>query len=278
MHFDLLNAPDARELGRALIDSLYRGARALRLDARLMVSYEPRAGSVLVLYGMGGRDRHPHALRHLQDGGTLVCLDAGYWQRGLDPRRRKYRVSINGFHPPQYVMRGPDPGEARWLDAGLSIEDAGGYVKGPIMLVGNAPKSIAVGAGGWAQKKSQQIRATFPTRRIVYRPKPKRPHEPGVAFDALSVEPIDQALRTVSLVVCKHSNVAVDACRLGVPVVCDDGAAAAIYPSRLVDAGLQPSPALRREFLHRLAWWQWSPEEWEQGRAWVWLTETLGAL
>ena len=137
------------------------------------------------------------------------------------------------------------------------------------MLVGIGPKSNAVGAAGWVQSKARELMATFPGRKIVYRPKPNSPME--LARFRLSVGPIDAALQGISLVVCRHSNVAVDACRMGVPVVCDDGAAAAIYPKLLSDKDNQPSEAVRMEFLHRLAWWQYSADEPEL--IWKWIKQ-----
>ena len=71
-----------------------------------------------------------------------------------------------------------------------------------------------------------------------------------------------------------HSNVGVDACRMVVPVVTDDGAAAAIYPRRLEDWENQPSESTRTEFLDRLAWWQWSANE--SRSMWNWLLAQLG--
>jgi hypothetical protein len=129
------------------------------------------------------------------------------------------------------------------------------------MLVGNSPKANAVGAGGWAKTKSMELAKRMPERRIIYRPKPGKPAERGVIYHDISAGPIAQALEGVSLVVCRHSNVAVDACMAGVPVVCEGGAAAEIYPHTLEDAGIQPSYLVRREFLNRLAWWQWSADE-----------------
>jgi hypothetical protein len=89
---------------------------------------------------------------------------------------------------------------------------------------------------------------------------------------------IEAVLASASLVVCRHSNVAVDACRMGIPVVCNDGAAAAIYPSRLEDEAMQPSFETRAEFLRRLAWWQWSAAEMSSGAIWPWLTGVLNEL
>lgn len=222
---------------------------------------------MLVIYGLGGPDRMDIGMRHIAAGNTLVAFDLGYWDRKLPLSDRKYRVAVDGFHPRQ-VMQGAAPPAKRWAAANLDIAPDH-EVKGPIMLVGNAPKSVAAGAGSWTAKKSRELRAQFPNARILYRPKPKRPHERGVIFDELSTAPIESELSRVSLVVCRHSNVAVDACRLGVPVVCDDGAAACIYPQRLQDYQNQPAFELRREFLHRLAYWQWSANEANQ--FWDWL-------
>lgn len=229
-----------------------------------------RPCKILVLYGLGGANRHQVAMDHLRSGGRLVALDVGYW--GRTGGQRKYRVAIDGFHSPQYVMRGPDPGGARFLQSGLKVH-RGQSGDGPIMLVGNAPKSNRVGAQGWSAEKSRELRLAFPGTEILYRPKPKRPIEPGVDHDGVIEGPIDDALGRVSLVVCRHSNVAVDACRLGVPVVCDDGAAAAIYPRQLSDFRNQPSYDTRVQFLQRLAWWQWSAGE--AGKFWMWLERTL---
>lgn len=239
-------------------------------DARI-VTGAIRPDAVLMLYGLGGADRLPIAEAHRKRGGTYVAFDLGYWDRGS--KGRKFRVSVNGFHSPDLVMHTRSD-SSRWHESGLQTTQAGNP-NGPILLIGNAPKSNAVGAAGWTQAKAREIREKFPGRKLLYRPKPRRPVEPGVLCDGHSADPIEVALANASLVVCRHSNVAVDACRMGVPVVCDDGAAAAIYPQRLEDADQQPSVRTRREFLHRLAWWQWSTEEVREPLFWEWLGELL---
>lgn len=266
VQFDVLNSPLANTRAQGLMRALLEGAPGL--DIREFAG-EPRPDAYVVLYGLGGRDRIQYANRE-----RLIAFDAGYWDRkGPD---RRYRVAIGGFHSPQHVMGGPYPGGGRWALSGMDIApDRVG--SGPILLVGNGPKSNAVGAEGWTRDKSRELRAKFPGQKILYRPKPKRPLEQGVSHDGVASGAIDDVLRGVSLVVCRHSNVAVDACRMGVPVVCDDGAAAAIYPQRVEDAERQPSPELREEFLHRLAWWQWSAAECRSGMFWGWITGVLNA-
>jgi hypothetical protein len=270
--FDVLTTASMRSRPTQLMEALYASAAAHGVDAMHMRSYKPRSGSTLVLYGLGGNDRLPHAIQHQDRGGHVVSWDAGYWDRKTVDRR--YRISIDGFHCPHRIMGGENPGPVRWNASGLAIEKRA-RGRGDIILIGNGPKSGAVGAAGWAATKSREIREKIPGRRIVYRPK-RHYIEPGVMSDAAALGvSIEKVLEQASLVVCRHSNVAVDACRLGIPVVCEDGAAAAIYPSRLEDARAQPSEETRREFLHRLAWWQWTESEIRRGDCWPWLLRQL---
>ena len=269
--FDLFYPADATNTGRGVMKSLQMGAARAGVDAVSMTAYAPRPGSTLITFGAGGPDRLPHFRKH---PGPVVAWDLGYWDRhGEDKRAIKFRVSIGDLHCPDLIMRGQAPGPERFEAAGLPTGEAADPA-GPILLVGNSPKSIFAGAGGWTANAARSLRQRFPGRRILYRPKPGRGQdEAGVDHDGVSTAPIDQTLQGVALVVCRHSNVAVDACRWGVPVVCADGAVAAIYPYEL--DGQQPGEALRREFLHRLAWWQWSRYEMEDGQAWRWLQERL---
>lgn len=272
--FDLLISPATPPNGRDLLHAMRRSAP---VDTRV-VSNRADPDSVLMLYGMGGADRFDLALHHVATGGLLVAWDIGYWDRKGSRVHRKLRVSINGMHPARYVMQGKLPGPERWK-ASRQIVAPDPDRDGVVVLVGNGPKSNAVGAEGWAAAKSREIREKMPNARILYRPKPRRPFDRGVECDeADAVSAIDGLLRRASLVVCRHSNVAVDACRMGVPVVCDDGAAAAIYPQRIEDRAQQPSQALRREFLQRLAWWQWSTHEAAQGEVWPWLLGVLDEI
>lgn len=265
MTYGILRAGGMVRKARLMMDAF---ARSAPVGSMVFSRYRPC--DVLLVYGLGGANRHQVGMDHVAAGGRLVALDVGYWQRVGGGRR--WRVAIDGFHSPQYVMRGPDPGAARFRQAGLKVH-GDRRIDGPIMLVGNAPKSNRVGAQGWSARKARELRQAFPGREVLYRAKPKRPLEPGVDYNGVIEGGIDEALRRVSLVVCRHSNVAVDACRLGVPVVCDDGAAAAIYPQSLADYRRQPDFELRREFLHRLAWWQWSMDEGPQ--FWAWLEGVL---
>ena len=241
-----------------------------RSGVKCKISFKYECCDALVLYGLGGADRYRVGMDHIEAGKPLLSFDIGYWSRKLP--NRKYRFSLNGLHP-SMVMVCKHSGPGRFLESKLVIETIKTKKNGPIMLVGNAPKSIAVGAQDWTARTSKEIREQFPDRQIVYRPKPKRPVEHDVVCDRVSSGPIESELKNISLVVCRHSNVAVDACFLGIPVVCTDGAAAGIYPNLLSDYYRQPDAATRVEFLHRLAYWQWGAYEVKQ--FWQWFFETF---
>lgn len=276
VRFQILISEFMPQRGKRYLQAAHRGAKRLGLDVSVRNFYDADPGQVLVTYGLGGKDRLPAATAHMAAGGRLVAFDAGYWDRTSSESCRKYRVSLDGFHSPNYLFAVPFGGAQRWRDSGLTISQSGNPA-GPIILAGCGPKSNAVGAQGWSARISREIRRTWPDREVLYRPKPRRPPENDVVCTGYSGGDIESALAGASLVVCRHSNVAVDACRMGVPVVCEDGAAAAIYPSTLSRFTEQPSKEIRREFLKRLAWWQWSANECEQGEMWRWLIGALNA-
>lgn len=283
MLVDCLVTPGTMWKGRRLVEAVHEGAQKAGFSSRIVTNGKVRDGAYIVLYGLGGTDRIRFAGKP-----NVISLDAGYWERSIGLEVRKFRVSIGGFHCPQRIFLGPNPGPDRWNESGLSIAETGGNPEGPILLVGNGPKSNRIGALNWCAEMSCRLRKWLPDKTIWYRPKPKRAHDEGVDYDALAEKiNIDSVLAQCSVVVCRHSNVAVDAARLAVPCVCEDGAASAIY---FTPWALEPTPSgfgmrnccpvypeRRREFLHRLAWWQWSMAEMRAGMFWPWITKQLEA-
>src|SRR5207247_6184250 len=111
----------------------------------------------------------------------------------------------------------------------------------------------------WERAALLRIRRVYPVRPIIYRPK----NEDGTILPGtrkMAGMPIEQVLRRASLVMCRHSNVAVDACIAGVPAVCEDGAASWLYNNDLENP-TNPTYEQRLRFLRNLAWWQWRPTE-----------------
>lgn len=255
MRFGILATHSTSTKAIRFLRALYEAAEPLGIEARYFDQYQPC--DVLILYGLGGPDRLPIAESHRAQGKLFFAFDLGYW--GREDKDRVFRLSINSNHPSN-VMAGPRPDSRRFDAAGLSITNVFDP-DGPVMLIGNSTKSRVFGTDGWAAERSKEIRSVFGERQLIYRPKPKHPIEPKTRYDLLSSGPVEEALIGVSLVVCRHSNVAIDACLMGVPVVCEGGAGAEIYPNRLEDYRKQPSAETRLEFLHRLAWWQYRSSE-----------------
>jgi len=224
---------------------------------------------LLVLWGPGSPLRWPAMRAQLAAGKHVICADLAYWSRD-----QKIRLSIDAAHPQAWVLRRDWPA-ARFLADPVRLEHTFDP-SGPIVMAGIGAKA-AVQYGEqverWEAAQVARCHALWPQRRIWYR----RKRGQGTIANgttAASEGPIDQVLRGASLVVTWHSNVAIDAMRLGIPVVCRDGAAAAVYPSEIT-ADLAPlDPALRQCYLQNLAWFQWSASE--APACWHWLQELLG--
>lgn len=225
----------------------------------------------LILYGPGGLDRVEPMAAQRKKGGRVICWDAAYWDR-----KRKLRVSIDHAHPQHYVMRRVWPADRLAKDR---IKPKEFYdPKGPVLIASVGTKSRAqYGAEtieAWEQATVDACLAKWPNRRIWYRPKPHHPATvPRGAALLASVTEIDSALAGASLLATWHSNVAVDAIRLGIPVVCVDGAAAAVASPHVPDEPVPLPLDVRDRFLENLAYFQWAPTE--AAQVWIFLRELL---
>ena len=170
------------------------------------------------------------------------------------------RVSIDTDHPQDWLDATPaDP--SRWNAHKIRLrEDV--HAMGHIILVGLGHKSRSyLGLPNWERDKLAELRRRFPEHEVIYRPKPRRPF-PNLSCTTDDTSPIEALLQNAALVVCRHSNVAVDAAIAGVPFECENGAAMWLlrrpftYESRL-------------EFLRKLAWWQWHKGEAQQAWSFI---------
>ena len=247
----LIDAPMAQR-GKRMLQALADTAPA---DSLISSSYTGTR-RLLVMYGAGLAQRQQAARAHLRRGGRVVMWDLGYWDRD-----DAMRMSVDGLHPtPAQIAAAPAAGRRQ-----VALrEDAD--PAGPVLLIGIGPKSAAL-LGlqflEWESMVLARLKATMPGRRVLWRPKGR--HAVQLQGAKLRHEMnIEEALRGCSLVVCRHSNVAVDACVAGVPVSCEGGAALALY-------GGNPAPTKeqRAEFLARLSWFNWRPAEAAQAWAWI---------
>lgn len=222
------------------VNALYRGDRRL-----------------LMMYGPGAPRRMPIIKAHLAAGGRVAMWDLGYWNR-----ETAMRLSIDALHPkPEHLAMAPAARRAFVLR-----EDS--KPDGPVLLIGLGAKSVfAYGIKApmvWERARLKELRRRVPERQIHWRPKGDKPTPPLPGTVMAHSMTIEKALRGCSLVVCRHSNVAVDACVAGIPVECEDGAALALYRDNPA-----PTAEQRMEFLGRLSWFEWDRSEAPAAWAWV---------
>jgi hypothetical protein len=204
----------------------------------------------LVLFGVGAAVHDQARRAQIKRGGRALIWDLGYF--GRKKGTGFLRASIDQDHPQELLDRTP-PDPSRWDRLGIALRedaDPGGF----ILLVGLGSKSRKyLNVVDWEQRALSSLRVRFPGRTVLHRPKPG--HEsPKLHCERDADTPIDTLLRGCSLVVCRHSNVAVDAVIAGVPFETADGAA--VWLAR------RPfTPENRLDFLRRLAWWQWMSTE-----------------
>lgn len=216
----------------------------------------------LVLFGVGAAERNEARQRQRARGKRAILWDMGYVRR--EKAGGHLRLSIDDDHPQRW-LDATVPAPSRWEALGVPLrEDAN--PDGPIILVGLGTKSrLYLKDAHWEARTLADLQRRYPGRAVIHRPKP------GHDFTKLHCErdtetPIDVLLRGASLVVCRHSNVAVDAAIAGVPFECVDGAAFWLM-------GRSFSVENRLDFLRRLAWWQWRVKE--AAAAWAFIARTL---
>lgn len=246
--------------GQRILQALHRAAAPGRVSiTRRYQGNHP----VLVLYGAGSEYRQGAIARHKANGGRVVMMDLGYWDRD-----HRMRMSVDEHHPTAaHFAIDPPAGVERWIPQLREDWDP----HGPVLLIGNGKKArahLGMTPLEWEVRKLAELRARFPERTVYYRPKGKKNGEEDIGAPMRHAMTIEDAIKRCALVVCKHSNVAVDACIAGVPVECEDGAAFHLYRH-----GANPSREQRTAFLKRLAWWQWHYNE--AGACWAWIERVL---
>lgn len=249
MDCEVLICSGTASRGSIMLAAMVAAAHQAGMNCLVDDQYRARS-KWLMTYGLGHTERRKWVDAHLQNGGRLIGWDLGYWDRS-----QSMRLTIDADHPQRLLH---DFGKERFERSALQLRnDYDAF--GPIVLVGLGRKQRAAlhdSTMRWESNKLKQIRAAYPDKQILYRPK-RTENLRGVKSVSGSIE---QVLKGASLIVCRHSNVAVDACFAGIPVVCEDGIAAALYENDLLHP-VNPDIRARLQFLQNVAWWQWKPSE-----------------
>lgn len=252
--------------GKAWLLPCFQGAWAAGLNPKITSAYTGEAEWLSVM-GIGDQRYFDARKEHFESNRPVACWDMGYFGKSKELINCYCRVSLNADHPTHAALEATEPRPSRWAIQGIALRDDFDP-DGHVVVVGMGPKSHDyIGEHDWEQGALERAQARFPHRRIVYRPKPRRHALVPVRWHDLADNmPIMQALKGASLVICRHSNVAIDACIAGVPVECEAGAAHWLY-SRTP----RPSYKERVDFLQRLAWWQYRLWPTDMERGWKFL-------
>lgn len=237
--FEVLIDKPGSERGRRMMEAL---AECDRCEVTSKYQGECK---YLVVYGVGAEHRLRARTQHQARGGHVAMWDLGYWDRD-----ESLRLAVDAFHPTAAQLALAPVGQRKRFELRMDADP-----DGPILLIAMGNKSAAMlgfQPKQWETAKRSSLRKRFPGKAITLRQKHR------------NEMPIEEAMRGCSMVVCRHSNVGVDACIAGLPVECEDGAAFALYESKSA-----PSEDDRREFLRRLGWWNWFPNEAQQALSWI---------
>lgn len=197
---------------------------------------------ILMLWGYGRPDHAAAVKRHLSEGGRAIMWDLGYFGK----HEGYCRVSLDYWHP-QHLLDGtlPNPERLDKFDIKLRNDFS---PDGKVIIAGLGDKSRKfLGLLGWEVRMLKR----YP-RAIIKKKRGKMA--------------IEEALKGASLLVCRHSNCAIDATISGVPFECSDGAAMWLRDKPFTKEN-------RVDFLRRLAWWQWKADEAEE--AWSFIGQRL---
>ena len=217
------------------------------------ITAKPRKAAVVVSYGWKRQEIY-------RQYPAFVYADLGYWDRD-----NYHRFAVNSWGPESYVCGGHPAN--RFQRLGLKIKPWN-MAGSEIVVAGHSFKSArdhGLEYQAWESRVIERLQGCgFP---IVYRPKPGDKHAKPIPGTQMDQRPIGEALASARAWVTHHSNSAVDALVAGVPVHCETGAAAAFSVS-LDEIVNPPMRQGREQFLHDVAWLQWTFDEMRSGECW----------
>lgn len=233
-------------------------------------------GEVAVFYGLQGNLARIFK-DYVKAGLKAVYIDLGYWQRHQDGRYNGYhKLCVNSRHPTAYFQNKAHD-DARWRR--LNQPDMEPWRRhGEQIIVAGMSEKAARAEGFAAQQWERQaveVLRKHTQRQIVYRPKPNwngaTPIHNSVFGDKSL--PLHTALKNCHALVTHHSNAAIEALQMGVPVFVMDGVAVPMGIRDLEQIENPIHPEDRQQWAQDLAYTQWTLAEMHSGAAWRHLRE-----
>lgn len=256
-------------LGNAFV----RGAARHKVKAEvreLVATPDFKGADAVAMVGVKSR-RLFHAC--LAAGVVPIILDKGYVRTRRPGERvwEYWRVAVGDHHPTAGLMDEAMPADRwegleleckRWRPSGLQILLAGSSAKYHEFYGLPEPTEWATSVVGELRKHT--------TRPIVYRPKPSWDGAvpiPGTHFSGPK-ENVMNAMANAWAVVTHGSNITFEAALEGIPSIVLGNAVAAPISSHELSEINEPKLGRRRQWLHNLAYRQFTETELETGFAW----------
>ena len=253
---------DGNKRSRILAEAAYSGLRraGYRPTVKSSIHYNGPQADFAVFYGLSmGLDRV------MKEYPLSVYIDLGYWKRRLRSRYDGYhKVIVNGRHPTDYFQQ-KKHNHNRLKDLNLDIKP---WRKNGNHILVAAMSDKAARAEGlahtiWERDIINQIKRKTDIP-ILFRPKPncmRTRAVQGTTYD----KGVDLSVRLDSAhaVVCRQSNVAVDAIVAGVPVYCEKGVGVSLSMGSIDQIADPPMPSDedRMQFLADVSWTQFTTHE-----------------
>lgn len=268
---------------RLLADAWADGARLAGDQVELRrLEPEPVAAECEVAVMFGVKSRELYRV-HWQAGAHIVYVDKGYTRHKIaDPTGlwEYWRVAVDAHHPTSRLMERNCPPD-RWERLGLHVKDwRAPHARQPFLLAGSSAKYHQFyglsDPTEWAGKVIRVLRAHFPERPVIYRPKPSWKDAVPIADSVYSdgSQQLDELLRDCYALVTHGSNAVFEACLAGVPtVVLGDAVTRPISTTELGQLTRAGDPYIasredRTRLLRNLAYFQWTLAEIARGDCW----------
>lgn len=238
------------------------------IDVAIYKSFDMVRGDVAVAYGWS----HQSVFSAYRERGLhFIYIDLGFWLR--KPRNASldgyHKVSLDDWCPTAKMRRGCPADRFNALGVKVSQQSSGDHI-----LIAGMSEKASIHHGLLPSEWEKQAVATLQSvtgRRLVYRPKPSwRGAVELAGADFSTKETIEEDLVGCHALVTHHSNAAVDAIVAGVPVYCQKSVGSLLSTSDLatIEHPYRPADAERMQFLHDVAYVQYTPAEMRSGLVW----------
>lgn len=268
--------------------AVVRGAalNGIKVETRPIDDYRGPEADGGIIFGIVKREI---LWDHQRTGHPIIYIDKGFsrsrtiWQGNNVPGW--WRVCINASHPTAYMMDHAYPVD-RMKRAGMML--SGRRLEGKTIVIAGSSEKFHLAHGlphptEWARGVVAEI-GRYTDDPIVYRPKQSWRGArtiKGVIFDHGAKTPFGSVLEHARCVITHGSAAGVDAVMAGVPcITLGDGPARPVSGHKIetINDPWWPDIALRRQWAANLAYFNWRPDELDNGVACQALTEQMGRL